>query len=291
MILGLAHPHILGLYQVSLAAEGRRLSVLLENCGEHERARSILELLAQHAPNDRSIQQDLSSMARRFGEVDELIERCLLRADEEVAADNPMEAIAWLQEILLHDQTRRDVARMIRDLRFAEVEKTQLKQRRNRLAGVLMAVSAVISLLFVREWRIFEQYGALPALASSTADTPRAHELNERLAGLDQLLAKNQLWLGMFSVTRERRDLQREADKLANSASERNLRLEKIAYQRQAMAESARLKGLDAVTQVRLGDALFQFERSLDLGALDWDRRSRISANIVAIEELLEQRK
>ena len=286
LILGLAHPQILEQYKVSLGAEGRRLSVLLENRGEEERARSLLELLAQHVPEDRSIQQDLSSMMRRCGEVEELIERCLERADQEVRAGRPMEAIPWLQEILLHDQTRRDVARMIRDLRYEEMENTRRRGRRRKFALAAIALSTGLSSLFVREQQIRTEYEALPPMIAQDAGA-----LEARLAGLDGLLSDNHLWIGMFDVVQERSDLRLEVDRLAARQAEQDRQVAQLAVQRQAMAESARLEGIALVNRAQYEDALYQFQRSLELSPPDWDRRERVTANVVAIEELLRKRK
>ncbi len=286
LILGLAHPHILDMYKVSLAAEGRRLCVLLESRGEEERARSLLDILAAHAPEDREIQQDLASMMRRCGEVDELIERCLARADEEVKAGHPMNAIPWLQEILLHDQTRRDVARMIRDLRFEEVEIEQRKKGRRTLAVIALVFSACLSSLFMRERSIRGDYESLPAAEAESMAT-----LQARLAGIDGLLTKNKYWFGMFDVVAEQSDLRKQVDTLEASQAEHDREIEELAYQRRAMAESARLKALDLVNLARYEDARYQFQRSLEFSSPDWVHRERVSANIVAIQELLQERK
>ncbi|MCB9915839.1 MAG: hypothetical protein H6828_11950 [Planctomycetes bacterium] len=286
LILGLAHPHILGMYKVSLAAEGRRLCVLLENRGEEERARGLMELLAQHAPEDRGIQQELASMMRRCGEVDELIARCLARADEEVKKGRPMDAIPWLQEILLHDQSRRDVARMIRDLRYQEIETTQRRSRLTRGAVFVLVLAAAIFGVVARERGISSRYAALPSAGESDVGAMRA-----RLTGLDELIDGNKVWLGMMNAVGERSDLRQRIDKLEAEQAERDRKLEQLAYQRQAMAEAARLKALDLVNRAEYEGALFQFQRALELSAPDWERRERISANVVAIQELLDQRK
>lgn len=286
LILGLAHPHILEMYKVSLAAEGRRLCALLEARGEEERARSLMELLSQKAPEDRAIQQELASMMRRCGEVDELIVRCLARADEEVQAGRPMDAIPWLQEILLHDQSRRDIARMIRDLRYEEMENAQRKKRRGRIALVIIAISASLSALFMRERSIDGEYASLPAIESTDVTSMQA-----RLSGIDGLLDDNKLWFGMLGVMDERSELRKQVDQLEAREAKRERKLDQVAYQRQALAESARLEALDLVNRAEYADALYQFQRSLELSAPDWDRRERVSANIVAIKELLEKRK
>lgn len=285
LILGLAHPHILEQYKVSLAAEGRRLSALLENRGEEERARGLMELLAQHAPEDRGIQQELASMMRRFGEVDELIARCLARADEEVSAGRPMDAIPWLQEILLHDQSRRDVARMIRDLRYDEMAKEASKKRTGRLALVVLALSLGLTALFMRERSIRSAYEALPA---APADDMQA--LSARLAGVEGLLEDNSFWFGMMGAVSERSELRERVDALEAAEAEHDRVVEGIAYQRQAMAESARLQGLELVARSSFEDALYQFQRALELSPPDWDRRERVIRDITAIQAHIAKR-
>lgn len=285
LILGLAHPRILEKYQVSLAAEGRRLCVLLENDGEVERARGLLEVLVTHLPEERSLQQDLSSMMRRAGDVDELIDRCLEHADEAVRGGRPMDAIPWLQEILLHDQTRRDVARMIRDLRYQEMANRVRVKRRNRLALLLIVISTALSALFVREHHITGEYEALPPLAMEDAGA-----LDARLAGIDTLIADNRFWLGMFKVYEERSELQRQKDRIeARLAEKERLRIKRVG-QRQAMAEAARLRGLDFVDQGDFRTALGHLKRSLDLSTPEWDQRQRVTADVTAIEKLLAER-
>jgi len=224
-------------------------------------------------------------MMRRSGDVDELIDRCLQRADEAVRAGRPMDAIPWLQEILLHDQTRRDVARMIRDLRYQEIANRARIKRRNRLALLLVVVSTALSALFVREHHISGEYEALPPLSSDDSGA-----LDARLAGIDTLIADNRFWLGMFEVYEERSELQRQKDLLeAKLAEEERLRIQRIG-QRQAMAEAARLRGLDFGDQGDYRTALGHLKRSLDLSTSDWDQRERVTADVTAIEKLLAGR-
>jgi len=94
----------------------------------------------------------------------------------------------------------------------------------------------------------------------------------------------------MFEVVEERSDLQRQKDRLeARLAEKERLRIQRLG-QRQAMAEAARLRGLDFVDQGDFRTALSHFRRSLDLSASDWDRRKRVTADVAAIEKLLEER-
>ena len=285
LILGLAHPTILEKYQVSLAAEGRRLCVLLENQGDVDRARSLLEVLATRMPDERLLQQDLASFMRRAGDVDELVERCLQRADEEVRKGRPMEAIAWLQEVLLHDQSRRDVARMIRDLRYQEMENLARRRRRNRLVALAFVLVGGVSGLVLRERRIAADYAEL-----ANATTDDASSIDERLAGIDQLIAGNRFWLGMFGAANERSELQKQKDRLDAKGAHARRKAEELQYQQQAQAESLRLSAISHVSAGDLDRARTEFEQALAISRPDWERRERIEANIVAIQELLDQR-
>ena len=286
LILGLAHPQILDKYHVSMAQEGRRLCALLENLGEVERSRSFLEMLAENLPDERDLQQDLASLLRRNGDVDELVDRCLKHADEAVHDGRPMDAIPWLQEVLLHDQTRRDVARMIRDLRYQEMETSRRVRRRNRLVLLLVVVSTTLSALFVREHKIDEEYAALPP-----APLEDVRALDARIQGIDGLIASNRFWFGMFDVVGERSELRKHKDRLEAKLAEAERRRIAIEGDRAANAEAMRLKAIDAVAGAHYEEALQLFKEALRLGAPDWDRRERVQSNVDAIEKLLEERK
>ncbi len=286
LILGLAHPSILELYHVSLANEGRRLCILLENQGDLERARGMLEMLNTRVPDDRDLQQDLSSMMRRCGDVTELVDRCLRRAEEAVEKGTPMDAIPWLQEVLLHDQSRRDVARMIRDLRYQEMEDQVQNRKRNRVLGVLVLVSMVLGGFVVREFQIKGAYDNLPqAVLDNRAS------IDARAQGIDELIASHRLWVGMFGLVQERNDLHLNSERLGAEEAAQARVLKEAALERSAKAEKLRLEAIDAVMGNNYGKAKELFETALSLGAQDWPRRERILANIAAIDDLLQGRK
>lgn len=284
IILGLAHPDVLRRHGVSLAQEGRRLAVLLEHAGEVERARTLLELLATRLPGDRGLEQDLASLMRRQGDTDELVERCLRRADEAVRAGKPAEAIPWLQEVLLHDRGRRDVARMIRDLRYQEVAERHRRQKRRKAALVGALISALATAGVVREARIRDEMTALPVVR---ADDPAS--ISARIDALDQLVAEHRLWLGLPSVSQERARLRIELDRLEAKAAERRRLAAEAARERAEQAEAARLQGRIACERGEFTAALECFRRALALGEPDWPRRARIEADIRAIEAWLAQ--
>lgn len=284
LILGLAHPTVVKRYGVSLSQEGRRLSVLLEQAGEEERARSLLETLVTSIPGDRSIEQELGRHMRRNGETDELIERCLRQAETLAAQGRPQDAIPWLQEVLLHDRNRRDVARMIRDLRYQELEQ-HVRRRRRRFVGLTcLLLSAVIAGLYVRETQLAERYVQLPpAVPGDLA----SHQT--RLNQLEDFAAETRVWLGMFSSASERSILRQEVDRLAALAAQMRREQREKAEQHRIQAVALRERGLSAVEQGDLESALADFQQALELAPNEWEHRPRLLADVEAITEWLER--
>ena len=166
VILGLAHPAVLSRARISLAVEGRRLAILLERGGEPERARALLEFLAAKLPGERTIDQELAALLRRTGGTEDLVERYLDRAHASVERGRIGEAIPWLQEVLLLDRTRRDVARMIRDLRYGEAARARSSRRRTRWAVGLATVTALATVGVAWNQDATTRFDRLPSAAS-----------------------------------------------------------------------------------------------------------------------------
>ena len=234
LILGLAHPAVLEDNRIPIATEGRRLAVLLENAGDGERARCLLEVLASRMPEEEGVDRDLSEMMRRSGSTSELIERYLARAEDAVQSGKPMEAVPWLQQVLLLDRSRRDVARMIRDLRYSESERKTSRKRRNALIAFVVCVLAVVIGVAVREMRIESAYGDLPEVAEG--DLPG---LRERLSSINDLIEAHGFWIGMFRVVGERRQLEDAIDVLQVRQQEQAIEDKRLAQQRLVLAEAA----------------------------------------------------
>lgn len=284
LILGLAHPQIVKKYKISLASEGRRLAVLLENAGESDRARSLLELMLKRDPDAREVERDLSSLMRREGSIDELVERLMRNAEEQVQAGRPMEAVAWLQEILLHDSSRRDVARMIRDLRYGEATRREKSSRRNRLAVLLVLLSTAISGLVVREVQLRREVNALPIAAVDSLPGIR-----ERMQSIDMLIDANKAWIGMFPLLEERSELRERADALEAQIAQQQREDSRRREERRTIAEAARLEGVSAVEGGNYEQALAHFRRALEFGSPTWEQRDRTFADIAALEDWLKE--
>jgi tetratricopeptide (TPR) repeat protein len=285
VVLGLAHPRVFRKHGLSLSDEGRRLALLLEGSGRPERAGDLLEYLLQIFPEDREVQQDLASFMRRTGGVEEFIERCMQRAESEATRGNYLEAISCLQEVLLHDQGRRDVARMIRDLRYAEMEARNHKRHRQRVAAGVLAAIALVVVSSVREVQIHRQYQELPAASENDAPSIRT-----RLAKVEGMIDRHKLWAGLFRAAEERAQLQTQLDQLDARAAEKHREQLREQQQRLASAAAARTRGLNAIDRGDMAAALEEFKKAMALTDEAWEHRERVSADIHAIERWMRER-
>jgi tetratricopeptide (TPR) repeat protein len=279
LVLGLAHSRVLERHRATFANEGRRLALLLERAGEADRARALLEELAARMPNDPDIDRDLTAVLRRTGGANVIVERYLRRAEEAVAGGKPMDAIMWLQEVVLIDRNRRDVARMIRDLRFQEKERKSRNVRRVKIAVVILLLTAGIAALWMRERWITEQYQALPPASDGNLAS-----LKTRQQAIDELVDTQHVWFGMYPALQEKRHLamqivvlEEQAAKVAHDVAIETARLED-------QAEDARTRGLAFAERGQFDAALADFHRALELASPTWEHRTRVQADIDAIE-------
>ncbi len=222
IVLALAKPRLAAKLRFSLSQEGRRLAVLMEHAGDRNRALHLLEVLNSRLPEDRHVERDLAAMLRKTGNVQKLVDRYLRRAEGAVGDGAPMDAIPWLQEVLLVDRSRRDVARMIRDLRYQEAERIERRRRLLKRALVTLALTAVLGFAGWREWELRERFLAIPV-----ADETRIDSINGRIARVDALVASSPLWLGALMASRERTRLKGEiASQMRKLAERKQLALE-----------------------------------------------------------------
>jgi tetratricopeptide (TPR) repeat protein len=284
LLLGLAHPSLLDQNRIPLAQEGRRLAVLLERAGEVERAQTLLEVLAQRAPADRGVERELNGIMRRSGSLDRLVERHLRRAEDAIKAGRREEAVHWLREVLVLDSSRRDVARMIRDLRYEDTDKRNRWRRRLQVAALLTVFGAVGGGIVMREQRIEAEYAQLPKVHPKDVGAMRA-----QMQQLDDWIAKNPLWLGMFDAGRERSRLRTEIEQLEAALHEAQ-RIALATHAKQEIAaEAERVLGRMSAEGNDFPLALEHFQRALELAPADWKARGQVETDVTAITAWLQQ--
>ena len=284
LILGLAHPNLLEQHRIPIVQEGRRLAVLLERGGEVERAQTLLEVLSGHCPTDRGVERELSGIMRRSGSLDRLVERHLRRAEDAIRGGRREEAVHWLREVLVLDRSRRDVARMIRDLRYEDTDRRNRWRRRLQVAALLAVLSAAGVGVVLREQRIEAEYAQLPH-----TDARDVAQMRAQLQVLDEWIAKNPLWLGMFDAGRERSRLRTDIEQI-EAAQHEAQRLALATHAKQEIAaEAERVLGRNAAEHNDFAVAHEHFQRALELAPADWAARAQVQTDVAAITAWLQR--
>jgi tetratricopeptide (TPR) repeat protein len=282
VILGLAHPEVLQDARISLAVEGRRLAVLLERSGDVERAQALLEFLAGHMPLDRTVDQELAGLMRRNGNTDSLVERYLRRADLAVEAGRISEAIPWLQEVLLLDRTRRDVARMIRDLRYGEVERDRKKRRGVKVLVGLCGLCFLVAMGVAWNTDAARRYGDLPVASDVDLNMMAA-----RLKGLESLSSVRPIWSGSIKVRTEQDRIHWQLREVQRVQRDEQVAAQLAEQVRLAQAEAARVRGLTHAERGDFKAALIAFREAIDRAPEEWDHLPQLQVDHDALVEHL----
>ncbi|MGC6488851.1 MAG: PQQ-binding-like beta-propeller repeat protein [Planctomycetota bacterium] len=128
--------------------EGKELVELLTALGDHERVRALLELLLHAAPGDPDLKKALVNVHIRTGDQKRVVQLYEAIADDLVQQNKPLEAVGYLQKILLLDRGRADVAERVRSL----YEFDERARRRGRSLHALAALFCLLCLLGVGYW-------------------------------------------------------------------------------------------------------------------------------------------
>ncbi len=121
--------------------EGKELAELLGELGDMGRVRAVLERLLTFAPHDPDLKKALVNVHIRAGDQKRVIQLYEAIAEDLVALNKPIEAISYLQKILLLDRSRSDVSERVR--RLYEVD--ERARNRARLLGALAALFLVLA--------------------------------------------------------------------------------------------------------------------------------------------------
>lgn len=290
LILGLAHPSILEKHRISLPKEGERLAAMLAAHGQHDRARTLLDVIAN--ATDAS---DAAATAQAQADAplpDEAkpapleprdhakIESLLRQADDAAASGRTARAIRLLQEVVALDRNRRDVGRMIRDLRWQDQERRVRAVRRLKMAAFVLVLGAVVAGVVWRENQVTLRFGAIPAAKEGDLPSMRA-----RLAAIDELVAEERVWFAMASAISERTDLQREVAQIEARAAAKKENADREAANTARLAEATRERGMLLAKKGEFTEALVELRRSLELGGAAWPARRDVETNVAAIAD------
>ena len=126
-------------------AEGKELVELLAALGDEERVRALLEQLLHAAPGDPDLKKALVNVHIRTGDQKRVVQLYEAIAADLVQQNKPLEAVSYLQKILLLDRGRADIAERVRSL----YEIDERARRRGRSLNALASLFGLLVLLGV----------------------------------------------------------------------------------------------------------------------------------------------
>jgi outer membrane protein assembly factor BamB len=129
-------------------AEGKVLVDLYLEIGDLKRVRSLLEKLLRLQPEDQDLKKALVNVHTRNGDTKRVIELYESMAEDLVRSRRPLEAVGYLQKILMLDRSRADVSERMRAL----YEFDERSRSRRRSLTVLGAVFLALIGLGVAYW-------------------------------------------------------------------------------------------------------------------------------------------
>lgn len=133
--------------------EGKNLVELFLEMGEVERVKTLLEDLLRTNPNDLELKKSLVGVHTKAGDTRRVIELYESIAADLVRQHDPIEAVKFLQKILMLDRSRKDVSERIKSL--YEIDERGRSRRRSLVAlGVALLIVVALGVL----WYLYEQH-------------------------------------------------------------------------------------------------------------------------------------
>ncbi|MAB79066.1 MAG: hypothetical protein CMJ89_06895 [Planctomycetes bacterium] len=284
ILIAIAHESIGARMGLTPASTGRRLAARFERAGKAENALGLLEFLVEELPGEPFIERDLAAVMRRQGVVRDLADRYFERAKSLIREGRAEEAMGWLRETLQIDRSRKDVVRLIRDLRFQEHALAQSRQVRWRFVAMALAVSLGLSFIIIREVRLLDQYRQIPEAVPGNP-----HSTEERLVVLESFIKANPAWHRAFHVLQERSTLRIETDRIEELRNELQQREDQKTGERLLSAEAAMYRGMTLSDGTEWRSALDEFKKALEWGGENWEHREQVQRDVEAIAEFLRE--
>lgn len=239
-------------------AEGKELVELLTAFGDIQRVRGLLEQLIAVAPDDPDLKKALVNVHLKAGDQKRVVDLYESIAADLVRQQKPLEAIAYLQKILLIDRNRADVNERVRKL----YEFDESTRRRSRAVGALSFAFAMLVALGAAYW----WYDERAAVAFAAVDV-RPQIAGEDFAGahaayadfaaawpLTTAVRKAESEMAAIAVQRDTQNARREAVAVAKERERKELRdayTQAWAQHRTLFSDGKAEESLAALTRVR----------------------------------------
>lgn len=270
--------------------EGKELVNLLMGAGDLRRVRSILERLLTVRPDDLDLKKVLVSVHTKAGDQARVIELYESISSTLVKQHRPIEAIAYLQKILMLDRTRSDISEKVRSL-YAQDERARTRRRAMATLGVICVLLVAVGFAYnyydqaatsafesidVQQYLADEEFGlAAAAYEQFLGEYPLASagaRAREELLRIDQLRLKQEAAQHNREVARQREVERLRLDYLGEWRRHRQLFLE-------GRPEAA-LASIERVRQLVREAGLPEDQ--------DWAREEQVESNYVKIRDFVE---
>lgn len=209
-------------------AEGKELVDLMVEFGDIQRVRGLLERLLLVEPNDPDLKKALVNVHVKAGDQKRIAELYESIADDLVRQGKPLEAVGYLQKILLIDRGRADISERLRRL----YEFDERARRRGRLMIALAITFCLLLVLGSAYWfyneQAEEQFADIDVrelvLREDFAGASAAYE--EFLAShpLTTAVAKAKTELQHIEAARERFEARRSSERANRDREQKRLR-------------------------------------------------------------------
>lgn len=240
------------------STQGKQLVDLYLEIGEVERVRGLLEQLLRVAPNDLALKKRLINVHTKAGDTRRVVELYESIADDLIAERQPIEAVKYLQKIVMIDRQRKDISEKIRSLYEADERRRSRRRSLVALGGLLLLLAGLAA-----GWYVYERYARdqMIALQESVEELAEQGDFTAAIAALDGFIAKYPLTIVSHDAGAEKariRSLQdAHEEQLALIGRQRDLERQDLRKQyRAAWADYERF-----VAKKELAAALRSIER------------------------------
>ena len=273
-------------------AAGKQLVDLYLETGEIERVRSILERLLRDNPYDVELKKGLINVHSKAGDTKRVVELYESIADDMVQRRKPIEAVKYLQKIVMIDRSRKDVSERIRTL--YELDERRRSRRRSVMAviALLLLLGAMAGAWYVYDQRATERFEALQERAAQWVDAEEFEQARAAFIGFRDTypltFAESAAEVELMTIDGliERRDQQRQAR--VKQRQEELARIRKrydLAYKiYQELLDGGELdQALEQLTAVRA----MVYEEAGEPVDLEWAEKHGIDQQIRESEQII----
>jgi outer membrane protein assembly factor BamB/tetratricopeptide (TPR) repeat protein len=182
--LALSH-HEVRLPDFDPVEEGKVLVDLLMAAGDLRRVRSLLERLVTVGPDDIELKKLLVNVHSKAGDQPRVIELYESIAKTLVRQHRPLEAVAFLQKILMLDRTRSDISEQVRSL-YALDERARSRRRAMATLGVICLLLVALAVAY----SFYDQAATTAFEEINVEELVQADEYDQAVATFDEFLIK-----------------------------------------------------------------------------------------------------